>query len=448
MRTNTLFLPPTLLNVPPPVMHPARASDALPDYPTDPPAPAVRIRPPALPTGPALQRFLKAAVASNRSVAAVVGGLGYEGSHIVAQLLAAGYYVRAIVPEGASAAFLDDLPGALTRLQLIPVRDPAAEDARSKLLLAFRGVCTVIHAPSFCAHISSGESRAASARRTVDALKISLNAACAPGNLITNFIYLSSELAVYDPAHCRRRLSVLGPSARRRDVVPTLTENHWFDVSRRARARRRAVAFGRTVAELRLWARCGKTTMPFNVVSLVPSFTVGPILCVGHVRASAGVVLMANAANNLRLPPDFAAPVVDVRDVARAVVMLAMRPFIGGRILLSAEPLSSDELVARGRPFMTHAAAKHANGSRASRTYSRVDHRALVSIPHAVTYLRDADLAVRGRIGRKYAFSQTRVTQLLGFKFTPVEHTLRDTFQSLERFNVIPKRRRRRHSAV
>lgn len=410
--------------------------------------PNVRIRPLALPTGPALQRFLKAAATSNRSVVAVVGGLGFEGSHIVLQHLAAGYFVRAIIPEGANADFLKELPGALTRLQLIPVRDPSAEEARSKLLLAFRGVSTVIHAPSFSSHYSSTQSRSACARRTVDALKLSLDAACAPGNLITNFIYLSSELTVYDPSQHSRGLINLRSSSRKRASIPILTENDWYDVSRRSRGRRRALAFGHTVAELRLWARFGKTTMPFNIVSLVPSFTIGPILSHGHIRASSGMVLLANAANNMRLPPDFAAPVVDVRDIARVTVMLTTRPFIGGRILLSAEALTSDELVERARVFMNTRGDLQWKGSRASRAYKRSDDRGLAPIPDAVTYLKDADVAVRGRIGRKYAFSQTRANQLLGFKFTSVDQTLRDSVQSLERFNVVPKRRRKRHSTV
>lgn len=410
--------------------------------------PTLRIRPLALPTGPALQRFLKAAVTSNRSVVAVVGGLGYEGSHIVLQHLAAGYFVRAIVPEGANTDFLERLPGALIRLQLIPVRDPSAEDARSKLLLAFRGVSTVIHAPSFSSHYSSTQSRSACARRTVDALKLSLDAACAPGNLVTNFIYLSSELTVYDPSKHSRGLISLTSSSRKRVSVPILTENHWYDVSRRTRGRKRGLAFGQTVAELRLWARCGKTTMPFNIVSLVPSFTIGPILSPGHIRASSGMVFLANAMNNMRLPPDFAAPVVDVRDIARATVKLTTRPFIGGRILLSAEALTSDELMKRARVFMNTRGDSQWKGSRASRTYKRSDDSGLASIPDAVTYLKDAGVAVRGRIGRKYAFSQTRANQLLGSKFTSVDQTLRDSVQSLERFNVVPKRRRKRHSAV
>lgn len=409
----------------------------------------IRVRPLALPTGPALQRFLKAAANSNRSVVAVVGGLGFEGSHIVQQQLEAGYFVRAIIPEGANAIFLNELPGAQVRLQLIPVRDPSAEDAKSKLLLAFRGVSTVIHAPSFSAHYSSTQSRSACARRLVDALKLSLDAACAPGNLITNFIYLSSELTVYEPAHHNNGWGLnLASSSRGRKGIPTLTENDWYDVSRKSRGRKRAMAFGQTVAELRLWARCGKTTMPFNVVSLVPSLTIGPILSPGHVRASSGIVFLANAVNNLRLPPDFAAPVVDVRDIALATVILTMRPYIGGRILLSAEPLSSDELEARAKVFTTGLGGTRLKGSRASRTYKRSDDRGLAPVPDAVTYLKDADVAVRGRFGRKFAFSQTRAIQLLGFKFTPVDQTLRDSIQSLERFNVVPKRRRKRHSAV
>lgn len=408
-----------------------------------------RIRTPAFPTGPASYRFLQAAITSNRPLVAVVGGLGFEDSHIVFALLRAGYFVRAIVPEGADTTFLTRFPSASTRLQLIPVRDLAAEDARLKLLLAFRGVSTVIHAPTFSFKSSSTATRASAGRRIVQALKLSLDAACAPDSLITNFIYLSSELTVYDPTIHHPSSPHWFRSSRRhgKPVIPILTENNWFDVSRRSCAHTYPIAHALTVAELRLWARAAKNPMPFNLISLIPSFTIGPIFAERHVHSSPGIALLASTAHGIKPPPDFPANPVDVRDVARAIILLLdNKALVGGRILLSAQTMTSTELVARARKFFPSQAPQPRDSRmRLSRTYCRP--APMLKLPDATQMLKNGDIAVKGRIGRQYAFSQVRATQHIALRFNPVDNTLRDTIRSLQRFNITPKPNAARYSA-
>lgn len=331
-------------------------------------------------------------------------------------MLTKNYFVRAVVPEGASTDFLLCLPRADSRLQIIPVRDPAAEDARSSMLLAFRGVSTVIHAASFSTHHGKLAKQTAS-KRIVDALKISLDAASAPGNVVTNFIYLSSEMTVYDPSQHPRRKSV------------QLSENNWLDCSRlSARQSTNAFAYAHTVAELRLWARAGRGNLPFNVCSVVPSFLLGPVLSPRHISSTPSLQFFNSIADgSLTRVPDIPTCPVDVRDVARAVTALAERPQVSGRILLSAESLSSFELIALAASRFPEYNWPDTRKSRFTR------HSQGKGDPDAVKNLRNSEFASRDRLGRKYSFSQSRARNELGLNFRPVSETLRDTITSLVR---------------
>lgn len=331
-------------------------------------------------------------------------------------MLTKNYYVRTIVPQGACTDFLFSLPHAQSRLQIIPVRDPAAEDARSAMLLAFRGVSTVIHAASFSTHHGKVAKQTA-AKRIVDALKISLDAASAPGNVVTNFIYLSSEMTVYDPSQHPRRKSV------------QLNESDWLDCSRlSARQSTNAFAYAHTVAELRLWARAGRGNLPFNVCSVVPSFLLGPVLSPRHISSTPSLQFFNSlASGSLTRVPDIPTSPVDVRDVARAVTALAERPQVSGRILLSADSLSSFELIALAASRFPEYNWPDVRKNRFTR------HSQGKGDPDAVKNLRNSEFASRDRCGRKYSFSQSRARNELGLNFRPVWETLRDTITSFVR---------------
>lgn len=336
-------------------------------------------------------------------------------------MLAKGYYVRTVVPQGAKVDFLLNLAGADQRLQIIPVRDPAAEDARSALLIAFRGVSTVVHAASFSTHGGKIPKNIAS-KRIVSALKISLDAASAPGNVVINFIYLSSEMAVYDPSQHPRRKNV------------ELTENDWYDCSKASRETTDAFAYAHTVAEMRLWARVGRGSLPFNVCSVIPSFVLGPVLSDRHVSSTPSVAFFTAIANgNLLDVPDVPMSPVDVRDVARAITALAERPEISGRMLLCAESLTSTELILTLRhTFPSYQWPDLNKRNMFRRSTGKSD-------PEAVKALKVADFASKDRRGRRYAFSQRRAKTELGLTFRPVQETLHDTMVSLARLEAIPE---------
>ncbi|PXF41371.1 Cinnamoyl-CoA reductase 1 [Gracilariopsis chorda] len=366
----------------------------------------------------ATTNFMKSAIEAEAPLVAVTGGLSFLGSHVVARMLMKGYFVRTIVPQGANADFLLRLNGASRRLQIIPVRDPAAEDARSAMLLAFRGVSTVVHAASFSTHSGKITKQVAS-KRIVDALKIALDAASAPGNVVINFIYLSSELSVYDPTQHSKHKTV------------QLTENDWFDCSRPSRESSHAFAFAHTVAEMRLWARVGKGNLPFNVCSVIPSFVLGPVLSSRQVASTPSVSFFKCVADgSLKYVPDVPMSPVDVRDVARAITALTERPDISGRILLSAESLTSTELIFRAeRDF-----PQYKWPVLVRRHFLRRSHK---GDANARKELKEADFAGKDRRGRRYEFSQTRARVELGLRFRRVDETIGDTILSLERCGLL-----------
>lgn len=369
--------------------------------------------------GLASVNFMKAAIAARAPLVAVTGGLGYLGSHVVARMLAKGYFVRTIVPQGANVNFLLSLTGAKERLQIIPIRDPAAEDARPSLLIAFRGVSTVVHAASFTTHGGKVAKHAAS-QRIVNALKMSLNAASAPGNVVINFIYLSSDQTVFDPSRYHRKKFV------------QLTEEDWFDCSKASRESSEPFAFAYTVAEMRLWARVGRGGLPFNVVSVIPSFVIGPVLSDRHVQASPSLSLLYSlASGSLTDVPDIPISPVDVRDVARAITALTERPEIGGRMMLCAESFSASEFVALANENAPEYKWPQLNNRH---FYQRASTKGTTE---TLKQLRHSHFISKDRKGIKYMLSQKRATEELGLAFRSVTDTIDDTLTSLVRLKVL-----------
>lgn len=368
--------------------------------------------------------FAEVAARNSAPLVAVTGGLSFVGSHIVAELLHRGYYVRTVIPQGAKTDFLFAFPGADRRLQVVAVRDLAAEDARASLLLAFRGAFHVIHAASFGAH-SAKLSKQIASKRIVDSLKLVLDVAAVQGTTVRRFLYLSSDSTIYDP--------LTHPS--NEDV--TLSENDWFDVARSGRENSEPFPFARTVAEMRLWARFGRSTLPYSVCSVVPSFVLGPVLSERHIISTPNINFVYNVINgSLTTLPNVPTPPVDVRDVAWTFAELLSRIEVSGRILLCAESMTALDIIKRSAAvYPRYPWPALVKKSKWKLFQLKKDHAEIRK------KLKVAEFASSDRRGHQYSLRRTRAVEELGLVFRPVDETLRATMDSLVLFAAVADRR-------
>lgn len=355
--------------------------------------------------------FLQAATDSGSQLVAVTGASEFVGSYIVQELLKKGKYVRGIVPCAVNYQFLQKLPGALERLQLVTVRDFHSKESAKRLEEAFRGAYAVIHASPVGVQMRKMAALKPSSR-VMDAVDAVVDAASATGSTVKRLVHLSQELSVFDPLkHPTGKSTVLG-------------DEDWYDVAHNERVASDYISYAHTVAEMKLWSRATRPSIPFTVCSVIPTFVMGPVLSPVHI-STAHPLRFLHAMMSGRFPelPSVPFSPIDVRDVASALVRLVDLGKVSGRILLSPEDRTTTEFVKKCQTiYPRYPWPKEAGPAKWKLFDSESDGRRLMKTFYFLN---------KARHGHRYQFNQERANEILQIKYRDVTGTLHESMDSL-----------------
>lgn len=324
----------------------------------------------------------------------VTGGSGYIASHIVQQLLAEGFEVRATVrdpSDEAKTAHLRALDGA-ERLELVAADLMKAGAFHEHV----RGCQAVVHAAS-AVRLTADDPQRDIVDVAVDGTRNVLDAIDAAEGVHT-VVVTSSIAAVIDDA---------------KDPAAVLTEDDWCESATVDSA---PYPLSKTLAEREAWKRA--ETASYRLVTINPALVLGPVFIKTHVRSSPNV-LQDIFTGKFPLSPRFRFSVVDVRDVARAHVQALLRPEAKGRHILSREGMWMRDIAAM---------LKSAHPDRPIPRFQMPDFAM-----YAVA-LFDKRLSwdfLRRNLGVVRTLDNAKSKRELGIEYLPLRDTILDTASSL-----------------
>ncbi len=249
---------------------------------------------------------------------AVTGSAGYIGSHIVKNLVAHGYAVRACVRDASNLANTAHLaaigraaPGSVS-LHSCDMIVPGAYDT------AFAGCVAVFHAAA-----EMGNLQGSTPQKVYDggltATKLALDSAKRTGT-VRRLVYTSSFAAVGHPA----------PEGH------VYIEDSWADMNKERRGegsawnletveRNREVAYAMTKVETERYLYAEGERHGFEAFGVCPCHVIGPLLSASHQRPWAWQTRIGDMLEGYGHPRMFW-NIVDVRDVAEAQRLIAECP--------------------------------------------------------------------------------------------------------------------------
>lgn len=227
---------------------------------------------------------------------AVTGATGFIGSHIVAQLLAAGFHVRAVVrnPNDAEKiAHLTTLPGAAERLTAWSgeLNVEGSYDA------AFNGADAVVHTAAVVEINSVKDPKTQIVDPSVQGVKNVLGSA-ERSSTVKRFVHTSSEIAAmkWDEP-----------------LDSVFDEGSWNTASTVENGD--PYGYAKALAEKIV---LDHKSDHFDSVAILPGVNLGPCMTKSHTKSSAVVIRQFLYGNS---QPEYHAQFVDVRDTASAHVL-------------------------------------------------------------------------------------------------------------------------------
>ncbi|KAL9418388.1 hypothetical protein AB3S75_041238 [Citrus x aurantiifolia] len=255
----------------------------------------------------------------------VTGGTGFIGSWLIMRLLDHGYSVSTTVrsdPEHKKdLSFLTNLPGASERLQIFnaDLNDPESFDA------AIAGCTGVIHVAAPI-DIDGKETEEVMTQRAVNGT-IGILKSCLKSGTVKRFVYTSSGSTVYFSGK----------------DVDMLDETFWSDEDyiRKLDIWGKSYVLTKTLTERAALEFAEEHGL--DLVTLIPSFVVGPFICpkfAGSVRSTLAMVLGNREEYSILLNISM----VHIDDVARAHIFLLEYPDAKGRYICSSAKLTIQEM--------------------------------------------------------------------------------------------------------
>lgn len=291
------------------------------------------------------------------------------------------------------------------------MRDFHSKDSTKRLEDAFRGAHAVIHALPVGVQMRRMTALMPSSR-VMDSIDSVVDAASATGSTVKRLIHLSQELSVFDPLN-----HSAGTSA-------TLGEEDWYDVSRNDRVASDYISYAHTVAEMKLWSRATRPTIPFTVCSVVPTFVMGPVLSPVHVSTAHPLRFLHSIMSGrfTELPSVPFSP-IDVRDVASACVDLVGHAKVSGRILLCPQDVTTVEFVQKCQAiYPRYPWPKEGGAPRWKLFDPDADAKRLMKTFYFLT---------KTRHGHRYKFNNDRAKETLKIQFRDTAGTIRESMDSI-----------------
>jgi dihydroflavonol-4-reductase len=348
--------------------------------------------------------------AESRGPVLVTGATGFIASHIVAELLSAGYRVRGTVRDLTKTArhsHITTLPGADERLELVAadLRTAGAFDD------AVAGCEFVLHTASpYQIDVDDPQ------RDLVDPAvngTLSVLESCAGAQSVRRVVLTSSVAAITDRADGHVN-----------------TEADW---NTRSSLTRNPYYFSKTLAEQAAWSYVGRSDTEFDLVAINPFYVIGPSLG-GEVNTSHRSL---TGFTNGKVPVILAIewPFVDVRDVATAHVRAMERPDARGRYIVAAGTRTMRQVVDLLRV--------NGWGDRYRLPSIGLDGRIGVPISKLMARVQRSGTRdyLMSHLGGVMRFDNSKVRSELGLEFRDIDKTILETMDDLERWGHLGKKR-------
>ncbi|XP_071724378.1 vestitone reductase [Rutidosis leptorrhynchoides] len=264
-----------------------------------------------------------------KGIVCVTGGTGFLASWQIKILLQDGFSVHTTVrrdPENKrDLSFLTSLPRASENLKIFiaDLSDPASFEP------AIEGCTGVFHVATPM-DFANKEPEEVITKRAVEGTLGILRSCLKFKSTVKRVVYTSSAAAVAYNRH------------QNDDVV--MDESYWTDVEFVRSTQSSDVKsynISKTLTEKAAFDFADQNGL--DLVSLLPTFVVGPFVC-PKVPASLGLMMAMILGNEELYPFLMTSPMVHVDDVARAQIFLLENPDVKGRYICSSHSLTIQEM--------------------------------------------------------------------------------------------------------
>lgn len=338
----------------------------------------------------------------------VSGGSGFIASHIIQQLLEAGYAVKASVRgEASKYPYLTSLPKADEMLELVKA-DLQNEGVFDEHV---RDCTTVMHTASpYTVNVKDPQADLVdpAVQGTLNMLR-----ACAKADSVKRVVLTSSMAAITDEASDETIFS----------------EKNW---NTKSNLKRNPYYYSKTLAEKSAWDFIESAKPGFDLVVINPFMVIGPSLGPGLNESNKIFLDMLNGVYPTLMSVKWG--LVDVRDVAKAHILAMTSKEASGRYLVSNETMTMTEVVEYLRAIgFAHYKLPKVNlatpfGNKVMKLLS-------------YTQPKGSGSYMRSHIGKNMQYDNSKVQRELGLAFRPAKESIKSAVEDLLKWKHLHERK-------